>query len=145
MARRPQTPEPSVASGIFMTFVDVLKFMFGKKPGGLSAAQAQELAGHWGYVTGLLEDQATERMAVSEADKLLDATFQALNLPGDRMADRLRAAESRLGKQLANEVWRAHKLRNQLAHEVGVVMAPGQARIAVRTFETALRSLGVPI
>jgi hypothetical protein len=146
MARRPQTsPESNVVESILRTLWDLLKFLFGSKGKSLNAAAGRELAGHWSQVTALLENPATEGMAISEADKLLDAAFRALGLPGDRMSDRLRAAEGRLGRSLSNEVWRAHKLRNQLAHEVGAQLAPGQARVAVRTFEAALRALGVPV
>ena len=146
MARRQQgTPESNAVEVILRTLWELFTLPFKNRTKGMNPSTAAVLAQHWGGVTDLLSSQSTEAMAVSEADKLLDAAMQALNLPGDRMADRLKAAEGRLGRDLANQVWRAHKLRNQLAHEVGARLAPGQARVAISAFQKALRVLGVPI
>ncbi len=80
------------------------------------------------------------RQSVSEADKLLDHVLRQSGASGDTMADRLRASQNRLTDR--NSVWRAHKLRNALAHEVGFDLVPSQAREALADFERALKDLG---
>jgi hypothetical protein len=144
--RRPQaTPEQSFVETLLSTLWALFTLPFKKGPATLGSAEARELAAHWTAVTDMAAVPATQAMAISEADKLLDATMRALNLPGNKMADRLRAAEGKLGRDLTNDVWRAHKLRNQLAHEVGARVAPNQVEDALRTFARALRTLGVPV
>jgi hypothetical protein len=80
------------------------------------------------------------RQAVSEADKLFDYVMKEQGYPGQTMADRLRAAQSKLSNRQA--VWDAHKLRNALAHEVGFDLVASQVRQALDGFERGLKDLG---
>jgi hypothetical protein len=82
------------------------------------------------------------RQAISEADKLLDLALRQ-QVSGDTMGERLKAARPRFSDYAAYDAaWRAHKLRNALAHEVGFDLVPSQAREALADFERALRQLG---
>lgn len=84
------------------------------------------------------------RTAVSEADKLFDQALRQQNLPGETMGDRLKAAKNRFSSySIYDAVWRAHKLRNSLAHEVGFDLVPSQAKEALSDFERGLKDLGV--
>lgn len=78
--------------------------------------------------------------AVSEADKLFDYVLKAKGYPGTTMAERLKRAQSKLSDR--ESVWRAHKLRNALAHEVGFDLVNKQAHEALRGFERGLKDLG---
>jgi hypothetical protein len=78
--------------------------------------------------------------AISEADKLFDYVLKAQGYPGDTMAERLKRAQVKLSDREA--VWRAHKLRNALAHEVGFDLVKTQAHEALRGFERGLKDLG---
>lgn len=82
---------------------------------------------------------AAARLAVIEADKLLDRALKDKGFRGETMGDRLKAAGKALGNQ--NAVWSAHKLRNQLAHEDRI---PKRAEIktALKAFEKCLKNLG---
>lgn len=75
---------------------------------------------------------------VLEAEKILDGILTRHGYAGT-FADKLRA----VGRLLPNEqaVWEAHKLRNRVAHEVGLSLQDRQANSAVAAFEKALRSL----
>ncbi len=139
------TPEQSAVESILGTLWALITLPFKNKSKGLDATTVATLSQHWGGVVDLLNNPTTEAMAISEADKLLDHAMQAVNLAGNTMAERLKSAEGRFGRELTNEVWRSHKLRNQLAHEVGIQLAPGQARVAIMGFQKALRNLGVPV
>lgn len=109
----------------------------------LSAAAAQELAAHWPAIAQKAHNPATRDLAVNEADKLLDAALCQLDLPGQTMGERLKAAQGLFPDHLYNQIWQAHKLRNRLAHEVGVQVGDGEANAALSTFQWALRELGV--
>ncbi len=80
------------------------------------------------------------KQAINDADKLLDYVLKGIGMPGETLADRLRRAESRLSDK--NSVWRAHKLRNSLAHDVGFDLVSSQAREALADFRRALVDLG---
>jgi hypothetical protein len=79
--------------------------------------------------------------AIPEADKLFDYVLKAKGFPGATMAERLKRAERDLTDR--NGVWRAHKLRNSLAHEVGFAVSDGHGREALAAFKRGLQDLGV--
>ena len=80
------------------------------------------------------------KSALNEADKLLDHAMKQLGYPGATMGERLKVA----GRHMPNRdaVWRAHKLRNALAHEVGFDLVPSQVKEALAGFEQGLKDLG---
>jgi hypothetical protein len=79
------------------------------------------------------------KSAINEADKLLDHVMKQLGYEGERMGERLKQAGPRFTDR--NNVWRAHKLRNALAHEIGFDLVPSQAKEALQDFEQALKDL----
>jgi hypothetical protein len=82
------------------------------------------------------------KSSITEADKLIDAVMRSQGLAGDTMADRLKAAKNRFSDySVYDGIWRAHKLRNALAHEVGFDLVPSQARDALQAFERGLKDL----
>ncbi len=56
------------------------------------------------------------RLAILEADIMLDDLLDKLGLPGETMGDKLKAVEPSDFETLDN-AWEAHKIRNQIAHE----------------------------
>ena len=77
---------------------------------------------------------------IIEADKLLDKAMVEMGIPGKTMGDRLKKAGSRFSN--LNAVWRAHKLRNAIAHESGFEVSYKQAFNALAIFKQALKDLG---
>lgn len=84
---------------------------------------------------------AGRKLAVIEADKLLDHALKSLGVPGETMADRLKVAQYQHPK--LQDVWTAHKWRNQLVHEAHFSLSERQTEQAMRDFEAALRSIRV--
>lgn len=80
------------------------------------------------------------KMAIVEADKLLDAALKSMMMPGQTMGERLKAAGYKYQK--ISEVWYAHKLRNQLVHETDFEVGDAQARSAIHSFKKALELIG---
>lgn len=76
------------------------------------------------------------KMAVMEADKLLDHALKALAMPGETLGERLKFAAYKYPK--ISQVWNAHRLRNQLVHESSFYLEPGMARQAVAQYRQAL-------
>lgn len=79
-------------------------------------------------------------LAVIQADAVLDKILKASGYIGDTMSDRLKqinAAEL----SAIDDVWRAHKIRNRLAHGTGGAITRLEAEEAIRGYEKAFREL----
>jgi hypothetical protein len=81
------------------------------------------------------------KLAVIEADKLVDDALKAAGFPGESMGERLMLIKP---GQLLNlqYLWDAHKLRNLLVHDANYQVTHRQAIWAVEAFERVLRELG---
>jgi len=86
------------------------------------------------------DNPATFMTTVIEADKLLDKALIEAGAPGKTMGDRLKRSGSRFTN--LNAVWRAHKLRNAIAHESGLEVGYKQAANALAIYKQALKDLG---
>lgn len=81
------------------------------------------------------------KLAVVEADKLLDTVLRKLHFPGETMGERLKTAAYKYPN--ISKVWGAHKLRNQLVHDATFEITVRQAKSAVKDFHAALKELNV--
>ncbi len=89
----------------------------------------------------LSKDNASSFVSVIiEADKLLDKAMHEIGIPGKTMGDRLKRSGDRFTD--LNAVWRAHKLRNALAHESDLAISYKQAATALAIYKQALKDLG---
>ena len=78
--------------------------------------------------------------AIIEADKLLDKALIEMGVYGKTMGDRLKRAGGHFSN--INAVWRAHKLRNSIAHESDLEVTYKQASNAMMIYKQALKDLG---
>lgn len=88
-------------------------------------------------------DQGTmgAKLAVIEADKLLDGALKSMMMPGDTLGERLKAAGYKYPD--IRHVWGAHRLRNQLVHDSSFDLTTRQAHSALRDYKAALKTLNV--
>ncbi len=90
---------------------------------------------------GLKQDNtASYTTSVINCDKLLDKAMIEMGIPGKKMGDRLKKAGEKFTN--LNAVWRAHKLRNAIAHESDLEVSYKQASNAVAVYKQALKDLG---
>ena len=87
-----------------------------------------------------VENPASFMTTIIEADKLLDKAMIEMGLSGKTMGDRLKKSGSRFTN--LNAVWRAHKLRNAIAHESDIEISYKQASNALSIYKEALKDLG---
>ena len=81
--------------------------------------------------------EAQWKIAVIEADKLVDDALAKAGYSGDTFGDRLSNIQP--GTLLSLDgIWWAHKVRNRLAHEVDYFLRYTEARQAIGYFEAAL-------
>lgn len=85
--------------------------------------------------------EMTDKVAILEADKLLDHVLKAMGMPGTSLGERIKAASYKYSK--LQKVWWAHKIRNQLVHEASFNVRHNTARSAINEFKKALKELGV--
>lgn len=85
------------------------------------------------------ENPSDWKLAVLEADGILDELTFALKLPGDTLGERLKNAVPGDFKTL-NDAWEGHKVRNQVAHEgLSFVLTKREARAAIEHFERVFK------
>ncbi len=97
----------------------------------------------WMEVQGQLDknNDHANALAVLNADKLFDHALKDLGYQGLTMAERLKGVNRVLSDKPA--VWRAHKLRNKVAHEIDASVSYKEARWALAVYKKALKDLGV--
>lgn len=83
---------------------------------------------------------ATYITTIIGADKLLDKAMIEMGISGKTMGDRLKRCGDRFSN--LNAVWRAHKLRNAIAHETDIEVSYKQAFNALQIYKQALQDLG---
>jgi len=88
------------------------------------------------------KDEANYKLAVIEADKLLDTVLKKLTIPGSTMGERLKAISISQLPSLDN-VWQAHRLRNHLVHTTEFVLTENKAKQAIDIYKQAFIELKV--
>ena len=86
------------------------------------------------------DNPASFAISVIDADKLLDKAMNEMGLPGKTMGERLKKSGDKFSD--INAVWKAHKLRNALAHEDDLEITYRQAQAALAIYKQALKDLG---
>ncbi len=82
------------------------------------------------------------KVAVIEADKTLDEVLNLSGYKGESMSERLKQLTA---AQIGNidDIWVAHKIRNQIAHEAGFELSHDNATRIIGFYEIAFRQLGL--
>jgi len=86
------------------------------------------------------DDAMTFHMSVLNADSLLDHALKEKGVQGESMGERMKQFQQKWSN--ANNVWTAHKLRNQIAHEPDVKLSYDATRRALSSFKQALKDVG---
>ncbi|HOX40717.1 MAG TPA: hypothetical protein PK263_00815 [bacterium] len=139
MKQKYQNQQPTVLETILVGIAKALwwliKYPFtkGKKGGcGITTADRNHIASKRQEIETMLRSENIHELkqALFEADKMVDHILKLKGYAGETFADRLRSAESYIDRNLYNEIWQGHKVRNQLAHEQGVGVRNNELRDA---------------
>lgn len=83
------------------------------------------------------------KTAVLDADKLLDHVLKSLNYRGQTMGERMKMIpRDDFDRDFFNDMWQAHKLRNEMVHNMDYNVMDFEARTAIKKFEKTLQDLG---
>lgn len=89
------------------------------------------------------ESPAEWKLAILEADNILDEVLDDLGYVGETVAEKLKTmSPTKIASY--DDIWVAHKLRNQIAHggAIDMELSKKSARDAIAKFEKAFKELG---
>lgn len=86
------------------------------------------------------DNESSYQLAILNADKLLDHALKERGFSGNTMGERMKSAKAVWTK--TDNVWTAHKIRNQIAHEAEVKLSYDGTRRAMAAFKQALKDVG---
>ena len=98
---------------------------------------------HWDDLKAHAEESPPQSLtlAVIAADNLVDDALKEMGLEGEHMADRLEQLH-RGDLPSLDDLWRAHRIRNDLVHTVGFTLTPNETREVLDVYERFLLELG---
>jgi hypothetical protein len=99
----------------------------------------------WHYILTLIEspNESDWRVAIIEADTMMEELLKNKGVPGDTMAELLEAARSD-GFLHIQDAWDAHLIRNQIAHQGSEYpLSQVEARRAMKMYQNFFEELGV--
>ncbi len=98
----------------------------------------------WETINVLLQGKtpAQLKQALIAADKTLDNALRDVVM-GESMSERLKNARDIFDRQLYDDIWKAHKTRNNVVHESGYEPPHYVLTEAVANLKQGLKSLGV--
>ena len=115
----------------------ILNLYASSQPTKVSAVQSR-----WEEIVRHAQSQreAEWKLAVIEADKLVDDLLKLAGYQGETMGDRLMSIEQGQLESLSG-LWEAHKIRNKLVHETNYFLRPSEAQRAILLYERAMKEL----
>lgn len=128
----------------------ILNFLFGKnnftREGALTVYDRQTVQETWQKI----EEQvgfgkpSNFRSAVIDADKLVDFVLRKLYPGEESMGERLKQAKTKFvnNYEVYDGLWFAHKVRNELVHNVNFDLPSVQVRDILDKFKAGLSQLG---
>ena len=120
------------------------KTIFGLYVGGRQSNGNHKLKGkmaqYWNEVSKHLggASPADWKLAVIEADSILDSLLVDLGYDGEGLGERLKNVK-RENMASLNDAWEAHKVRNRIAHEVDFPLSHVDAKKTISQFERVFR------
>ena len=82
------------------------------------------------------------RVAVIEADKLIDEILARKGFEGESIAEKMSSIEKDRMKSI-DRLWEAHKTRNRIVHKPDYKIEQSEARRTISYYEEALVEMGV--
>jgi hypothetical protein len=107
-------------------------------------AAGSRIQKQWGKLRERLEQptEAEWKIAVIEADMLIDDVLRRMEYPGQSMGERLKGITREQIHSLDN-IWEAHKVRNRIVHDPDIRILHRDAREAIANFEVFLREVNL--
>lgn len=113
------------------------------KPVKAEAKQADARRVHWEVILSHAnsENHAEWRLAIMEADKMLEDVLDERGYLGETIGEKLKAAQGRFST--LSLAWEAHKVRNQIAHEQQFDLTKRMTHTALAQYRAVFEELGI--
>lgn len=117
------------------TAVDVMRARHGS---------SSRIGRQWAKIRARLEEpaEAEWKVAVIEADMLVDDMLRRLEYPGETMGERLKGITKDQITTL-DQIWEAHKMRNRIVHDPDIRVLHRDARGAIQQYEAFLHEVNL--
>lgn len=139
-------PITNIITTLGRGLVGIIKLVWRLITGKKSSRKLNQAAlfADWQRIEALIEnnDMSKSTLAIHQADRFVDHVMKLVGARGETFADRLRSLESKFDKQVYQSLWDAHKIRNQLAHQHGLVLNNQEIKKAISNYRKAARELG---
>lgn len=98
----------------------------------------------WEKINDRIEkgDEASLKLAIIEADNMLEDVLKRMGMEGKDMGERLEQLNTQQFKSY-NDVLEAHRLRNLIVHQKDIIITKEQAEKAAKAYEEGLKELEV--
>jgi hypothetical protein len=109
------------------------------------AEREKKVNPRWRHVLGMVESRTENdwRMAIIEADSMLDDLLQEKGYSGTTLGERLNAAQGD-GLGAIRNAWEAHEVRNKIAHAGSdFPISQLEARRTIRLYETVFEEFRI--
>ena len=129
-----------VVLSIIFLFILIDKF---KKSGRSKDLDKQYFKNKWLEIEKAVDmkSEMGYKMAIIEADKLLDDAFKKIGIAGSTMGERLKVIAYKYPN--IKKVWEPHIVRNKISHESNFRLYDNTARKAIATYKEALKEIGI--
>lgn len=135
------------------TLIKILRFFFpdspllNRKKGKKSFSQTDfvDIKRKWAEIEQLMTigKPSNFKIAIMEADKLLDHVLKIKRFKGETMGERMKSIRrDDFDRDFFDDMWQAHKLRNEMAHNMNYEVQHFEAKKAVEQFRRVLKELG---
>lgn len=129
----------------------ILKLLFGGKGFAgrkkVSADTSQKIKEKWDsdVKIALVNKKPSQlKQALITADKLLDAALKEVS-KGEKMGERLKNAQNLFEWSLYDKLWKAHKVRNSMVHDLSYDPPYFVLEEAIDDFKKGLDELGISL
>jgi len=106
--------KPSAADSVFNAIENFIASLFDKlmPKGGFSVLPPGEISKKFSELESM-----EPKLAIIEADKLVDTVLKKAGIKGETLGERLRNAQKLISRDVYSNMWEAHKVRNQIVHD----------------------------
>lgn len=126
----------------FFLFIAIVAFKRMFSRANLRGLSLEQIKRQWDEIEQIAsQSKMGSKMAIVEADKLLDGVLKSMAMPGQTLGERLKFACYKYPD--LKRVWFAHRLRNQLVHETTFEIGDRDAKSAIAEYKHALKTLHV--
>lgn len=127
----------------FLPSIDFFKNLFsGNKYRGSVMRHQEHIHKKWSKIISVIKsnDERDLRLAIIEADSLIDEILKEHGHPGYDMGERMKSIHPGEFSNL-DALWEAHKTRNRLVHEAGYKISKEEAKKIIAIYHKCMEDL----